>query len=124
MLTILGEQWGEKEAAGMLQQPPCLPSPTLCRIMVTISTTFGSPKAKNCSQITVPAVKLSLIHHKLFQKGSKFLEKPQPTKKPVQRGKTINLFLEKEQHFHHLLINLHAKGVALHILKGPPTSTQ
>lgn len=122
MLTILGEQRGEKEAAGMLQQLPCLPSPILPHIMVMISTTFESPKAKNCSHVTELAVKHSLIHHKLFQTGSKFLEKPQPTKETVQGEKAINLFLHKQKanHIHHLLINLHPKGVALHILKGHP----
>lgn len=122
MLTIVGEKREGKEAASMLQQPPCLPSPTLPHIMVMISTTFESPKAKNCSHITEPAVKLSLIYHKLFQIGSKFLEKTQPTVEPVQGEKAINLLLHKQKakHIHHLLINLHPKGVALHILKDHP----
>lgn len=89
MLTTLGEQSRETEAAGLLQQVPCLPS-TLPHIMVMISTTFESPKAKNCSHITEPAVKLSLIYHKLFQTGSKFFKKTQHTKE-VQGEKVINL---------------------------------
>lgn len=122
MLIIIGEQRGKKEAAGMLQQAPCLPSPTLPHIMVMISTTFESPKAKNCSHITEPAVKLSLTYHKMFQTGSKFLEKTQPTKEPVQGEKAINLLLHKQKakHIHHLLISLYPKGVALHILKDHP----
>lgn len=124
MLTTLSEQRGEKEAAGVLQQLPCLPSPILPHVTVMINTTFESPKAKNCSHITELAVKLSLIHHKLFQTESKFLEKPQPTKEPVKSHgeKAMNLFLHKQKakHIHHLLINLHPKAVALHILKDHP----
>lgn len=46
MLTILGEQRGEKEAEGMLQQPPCLPSPTLPHIMVMIKHNLSKSKGQ------------------------------------------------------------------------------
>lgn len=120
MLTTLGEQSRETEAAGLLQQVPCLPS-TLPHIMVMISTTFESPKAKNCSHITEPAVKLSLIYHKLFQTGSKFFKKTQHTKEVQgERSSTCSFTFKKAKHIPHHLINLHPKGVVLHVLKDHP----
>lgn len=87
--------------------------------MVTISTTFESPKAEKYSQVTKPAVKFLLIHHKLFQMGSnlKTKTKNQTPKEPLWKEKTINLLLHKQQaeHPHHLRINLHpAKGGSAH----------
>lgn len=124
MLTTLGEQSRETEAAGLLQQVPCLPS-TLPHIMVMISTTFESPKAKNCSHITEPAVKLSLIYHKLFQTGSKFFKKTQHTKE-VQGEKVINLLLhiQKSQTYPSSSYQPASQRGGSAGLKRPPTNAQ
>lgn len=125
MLTMLGEQSGEKEAAGLLQQLPCLPSPTLPHIMVMISTTFESPKAKNCSHITEPAVKLSLIYHKLFQMGSKFFKKTHiPRRYREKRSSTCSFTFKKAKTYPSSSYQpASQRGGSAH-LKRPPTNAQ
>jgi len=112
----------------MLQQLPSLPPPTLPHVMVTISTTFESPKAENCSHITEPAVKFSLLHHKLFQMASNFLEKSQTTKKSVQGEnkdhQSIYFTSDKPNIPITSIINLHPpKGGSAHAER-PPTNTK